>query len=212
MRKIWIFVEGDSEEEFVANLLFKEYSDSIYICKDILEFVDTDLSTADFYSCYVENCSGIDKIPHRINEIDYLITKSSSDKILIVGDLEDLPCFGSRLEKILEILNDNIPRTNIKTVFFKPRIEKDYWDCQSVIERIIQLDYREKFRTQQNPTINIPRDIDKDIYGLKKAFRDHDVKYHESRFAKKFFPRVNFDCNNARLQRIKGIINDFVQN
>lgn len=212
MHKIWIFVEGDSEEEFVTNLLFNQYSDSIYICKDILEFVDTDLSTANFYSCYIENCSGIDKIPHRINEIDYLITKSGTDKILIIGDLEDLPCFRSRLEKVLEILNQNIPRTNIRTVFFKPRIEKDYWDCPVLIERIIQLDYRVKFKTQENRIINIPPNIDKDIYGLKKTFSDHDVKYHESRFAKKFFPRIDYNCNNDKLLRIKRIINNYIQN
>ena len=67
-----MFVEGDSEEEFIINLLLREYSNRIKNCKDILEFADDDLSTADYFTSYVENCNGIDKIPHRINELDYL--------------------------------------------------------------------------------------------------------------------------------------------
>lgn len=212
MCKIWIFVEGDSEEEFIINLLLKEYSNRIHSYKDILEFVDTDLSTSEYFACYVENCNGIDKIPHRINELDYLIERSNSDKILIIGDIESLPCYQSRLDKILNILNENIPTENLKVVFFKPRIEKEYWDCQPIIERIIQLDYRDKFKTQDNPIVTIPQEINKDIFGLKKLFKNHNVKYHESRFAKKFFPRVDFNCANEKLQRTRRILDSFLQN
>jgi hypothetical protein len=211
MNKFWIFVEGDSEEEFIKNLLSSKFSDRIIQCKDFSEFVKTEIKDADFALSIIENCNSIDKIPHRINEINYLIDQSGSNKILIIGDLERLPCFTERKNLILSILDANISTDNIKMVFSNPRIEAHYWDCPDLISRIIVLEYREVYKTNTTPNITIPQDIDHDIYGLKQLFRTHKLKYRESRFSEKFFPRLDFECQNNALTRTKSIIEDFIR-
>jgi|APIni6443716594_1056825.scaffolds.fasta_scaffold27178_1 hypothetical protein len=211
MNKFWIFVEGDSEEEFVKNLLYSKYSDRIILCRDFSEFVKTEINDADFALAIIENCNSIDKIPHRINEIYYLIEQSGSNKILIIGDLERLPCFTARKELFLNILDSNVPTDNIRMVFSNPIIEAHYWECPDLISRIIVLEYREIFKTNVTPTITIPHDIDHGIYGLKQLFKMHQLKYRESRFSEKFFPRLDFECQNNALTRTKNIIEGFIQ-
>ncbi len=210
MNKFWIFVEGDSEEEFINNLLRSKFSDKIKVCKDISEFVKIDISNSDYCLAIIENCSSIDRIPHRINEIDYLITQSGTDKIMIICDLERFPCYSNRKNQILGILINNIPLKNLRMVFSKPMIETQYWDCPILITRIVELEYRKIFRTSTAPNISIPSTTSHDIFGLKQLFIRYNLKYRESRFSKMFFPRVDFECQNNTLIRTILFINDFI--
>ena len=88
-------------------------------------------------------------------------------------------------------------------------IEAEYWDCPELIKRIIKLDYKEKYRKATNIQVNIPNGINKGISGLKTIFKNYTLKYRELKFAKKFFPRSDFTCDNDSLIRTKNILNDF---
>lgn len=211
MNKFWVFVEGDSEEEFIINLLRRRFSDRINVCKDLSEFVKIDLSNANYFLAFIENCSSIDKLPHRINEIDYLISRSGTDKIMIIGDLERLPCYSNRKNQILGIFNNNISLENLKMVFSKPMIETQYWDCPELISRIVKLEYRRIYQTPNTPEITIPNTINHNIFGLKQLFKKYNVKYRESRFSEMFFPRVNFGCQNNTLIRTITFIEEFIE-
>lgn len=210
MNKIWVFVEGDSEEEFIRNLLIRNYSDIIIITEDIYDFIKSKLQGDDFFACYIINCHSVDKIPFSINENCHFINSSGSGKILIICDLEELGCNSLRREAILSKLDCDIDFDDIEYVFSNPMIESEYWKCPDLIKRLVQLEYKEKYRTQKSPTINIPADIHRNQGGLKRLFKDYNTKYRESKFAKKFFPRVDFECENENLNRTKRIISNFI--
>jgi hypothetical protein len=90
MKKIWFFVEGDTEEIFISNLITKKYYNTCRQEKDLSEFVKADIRNSDYHRVYCDNCGSVDKIPHRINEMYYLIEKSQTDNVIVVCDVEKL--------------------------------------------------------------------------------------------------------------------------
>ncbi len=203
MEKIWFFVEGESEENFIKNLIRLKYSESILLEKDLSAFATKNIASLGHHLGYCENCHNVEKIPHRINDILYLIEKSNSSKIIVICDIENLQCFSARKNKINGILKNTINRNNILYVFFNPMIEVGYWDSEEIIKKIIQVEYKEKFAKDYQNEIVLMGNGDKPLQSLKNSFRKYDVNYRESKFSEMFFPRVDYNnCQNSVLHRI----------
>ncbi len=202
MEKIWFFVEGDSEEHFATHLIRKKFYDTILQEKDLLAFIEKDIHDSPHHEIYCENCRSVDKIPHRINEMYYLVEKSGSKEIFIVCDIEKLKCNTNRKKLIESKLEDSVDKCIIKYVFFNPKIEPYYWECPQVIKKIIELEYKKKFDTTNVPDISLPKKSYYSHDDLKKCFKSFNLKYRETLFSKQFFPRVDFEqCNNKVLKR-----------
>ena len=187
MKKIWFFVEGDSEEYFVQNLIRKKYYERIKIEKDLSEFVKKNLNNDIVNFLYCENCGSVDKIPHKINEWYYLIERSGSSEIFIICDVERrLRCLQNRKFAIENKLSDNVNRKFIKYIFFNPTIESSYWECKSIIEKIIEIQYNSKFTTSKFSDVLIENSELSSLHDLKRCFENQSLKYREAIFAKEF--------------------------
>jgi hypothetical protein len=203
MKKIWFFVEGDSEENFIENLIRVKYSESILLENDLSAFVKKDLSDFTHHLSYCENCHSVDKIPHRINDLLHLIEKSQASKLIVVCDLESLPCFTERKNKINSIIKESINRDDILYAFFNPMIEVGFWECEEIIKRVIEIEHRNKFDRNTTTAIILDQNIEHPLAALKRSFMKYKVKYRESKFSEMFFPRVDFNtCQNNVLLRI----------
>lgn len=203
MQKIWFFVEGYSEKNLVTFLIRNKFSDSIQLEKDLLDFVKKDISNAQHHLGYCENCENVDKIPHRINELEHFIEQSKSNLIIIICDVEKLGCVSNRKEKIANILNSDVKKLNIVRAFFNPMIEIGYWECEQIINRVIDLEYRNNLKMSPTDPISPEPDLAHPLTALKKSFKKYNLKYHERSFSEKFFARVDFDtCDNDVLKRI----------
>lgn len=203
MKKIWFFVEGDSEENFIKCLIRLKYSENILLEKNLSVFVDKDLSSFSHHLSYCENCHSVDKIPHRINDLLHFIEKSQASKLIVVCDLESLPCFTERKNIINNIIKESINRDDILCAFFNPMIEVGYWECEEVIKRVIEIEHRNKFDKNTSTSIILDENIEHPLGALKESFKKYKVKYRESKFSEMFFPRVDFNtCQNDVLHRI----------
>lgn len=210
MNKIWFFVEGNSEEFFITNLIRKRFYENINIIKDLAEFVKTKFENLDKNICYCENCCSVDKIPHRINERNYLIKRSQTSVLIIICDIEKLICNTNRRNVILKMLNEDVDNSIIKYVFFNPMIENHYWDCLEIIKKIIEINYRNIFKKSLK-SIEIPSHLSRDQKGLKYLFKHYRLKYRESNFAENFFARLDYNkCNNVVLNRLINIIKVYI--
>ncbi len=207
MSKIWFFVEGESEEHFIEHLI-RRHPFSMRIEKDLVLFIDNQ----DENLIYIENCHSVDKIPHRINEIYYQIERSLTNKIFIICDVEELKCYVTRFNKIESILKSNIDKSEIRHIYFKPMLECIYWDNPEIIERIITIDYREKFGTgRPTPTIELQRDSNHCQFNLKTSFANHSLKFRKSLFSEKFFGRINFrNCASAEINRAINLLSNAI--
>lgn len=206
-KKIWFFVEGDSEEHFVTQLVRKKFYQSILKEKDLSVFVAEDHRRLTHHKIYCENCQSVDKIPHRINEWYYLIKKSRSRNIIVVCDVEKLKCFSKRKAQIESKLKKSVDKSVIKYVFFNPMIEPYYWDCPEIIKKITELEYKKKFPTVKVPNLSIPGESPHTQDALKKHFKRFRLKYREALFSKQFFPRIDYEqCDNKILNRLAGFL------
>ena len=214
MKKLWFFLEGDSEDFFITNLIRNKFYDKILIEKDLSEFIMKDVNDLTHNIAYCENCESVDRIPHKINEMYYMIERSLSNDILVICDVEKkLKCFTARKDKIEGRLDEIVDITKLKYIFFKPLIEYFYWQCKKIIRKIIEIEYKNKFGRNINHKILIPTSPANFLYDLKNLFREYDLKYREASFAESFFPRVNYDeCKDRTLNRaivkIKYVLND----
>jgi len=184
MKKIWFFVEGDSENSFVVNLIRNKFYDKVLLKEDLLEFINKDIKNLTHNIVYCDNCESVDKIPHKINERYYLIEQSASNDIFVVCDIEKLICATNRKNLIESILNGSIDKDNVKYIFFNPKIEAFYWMCKPIIKKIIELQYKEKFGKKIDRKILIPKNPTNPLHGLKELFKKYDLKYREASFAK----------------------------
>ena len=208
MKKVWIFVEGDSEEYFVSNLIRKKFYDTISQKKDLSEFLEKKPRELANHLLYCENCGSVDKIPHKINEMLHLIERSGSKDIIIICDVEKLKCPIYRKEEIEKKLDPNLDKFNRKYICFNPMIESAYWECKPIIKKIITLQYKNKFQKLPTKSISLPEKSSYSINDLKESFIKFNLKYRETLFAKEFFPRVNYDqCKNSELQRMINFLN-----
>ncbi|UCH98417.1 MAG: hypothetical protein JSV88_16670 [Candidatus Aminicenantes bacterium] len=203
MKKIWFFVEGDTEEIFISNLITKKYKNTCRQEKDLLEFVKSDIRNSDYHKVYCENCGSVDKVPHQINERYYFIEKSQTDNVIVVCDVEKLKCHSIRKEAIEKKLDESVDKSLIKYAFFNPMIESSYWECPRMIKKIIELEYKKKFTSSKVPEISLPTDVPYSQVGLKMCFKNFNLKYRETTFARQFFPRIDYEtCPNQVLTRI----------
>ncbi len=208
MKKVWLFVEGDTEEIFISNLIRKKLYKTFLQEKDLSVFIKEDPRDCDYHKIYCENCGSVDKIPHRINEMYHQVVKSQSRHIMVVCDVEKLKCYSKRKELIESKLDDQVDKNLIRYVFFKPMIESSYWECPRVIEKIAELAYKEKFAPPKDPKIpqisfNVDNSYSYSQEGLKKYFKKFNLKYRETLFAQQFFPRVDFEeCPDHVLSRV----------
>lgn len=204
MKKVWFFLEGDTEEIFISNLIRRKFYSTFRQEKDLLKFIDEDLSESSHNLIYCENCGSVDKIPHKINGMYHLIERSGAADIFVVCDVEkDLKCNVTRKDAIESKLDDSVDKSKIKYSFFKPMIEPSYWECPQIIKKIIEIEYKKKFKTKKIPSISLSEDISCSQFGLKQCFIKYELKYRETTFANEFFPRVNYNrCQNLVLKRI----------
>jgi len=206
-RKIWVFVEGESEEYFIEHLI-RRHLFTIRIEKDLSLFINNQ----DENLAFIDNCHCVDKIPHRINERYYQVEQSGSKKIFIICDVEELKCYSNRFNKIDSILETEIDKNEIRHVYFKPMIECIYWDYPQLIERIILLEYRKKHRTRTNPTINLQQNTNHCQFDLKINFKNHNVKFRESVFSNEFFSRIDFgNCVSTEINRAINFLTDIIE-
>ena len=200
MNKIWIFVEGFSEENFVKNLFWKNLYTTHKLESDIVEFVQG--TNNNFINCYLWNCRSVDKIPHVINKYYYLIQQSNCDRILIVCDVEKLKCLTNRKIVIESILSTEVDKKLLYYSFSNPMIENNYWICPLNIEKVIRKQYKAKYNAELI-------DVNFDGYnhsqsGLKKLFKDYGIKYRETSFSEQFFGGVD-DFNNCSSDLVKRV-------
>ena len=206
MEKIWFFVEGDSEENFITNLLRKKYSGRINREKDLSNFVDSDIQQLNFNLAYCENCHNVEKIPHRINDLLHMIEKTNTNHVFIICDLEKFPCYTERKCKFEEKIEESIDKNILHYAISNPMIEAGYWECEKLIERIIQIEHKSIFKVELNGTISLLRS-NNPLDSLKKSFKKYNVKYREAKFSEMFFPRVDYDgCPNNMLNRVTDIL------
>jgi hypothetical protein len=100
-------------------------------------------------------------------------------------------------------LDECVDKSIIRYAFFNPMIESSYWECPQVIKKIIKLEYKKKFTTSQVPEISLPTEIPYSQWALKKCFKNFNLKYRETTFARQFFPRIDYaTCPNQVLTRI----------
>ncbi len=204
MNKIWIFVEGFSEVNFIINLFRNTLFESHTLKNTPIELVnEQDLSLV---YCYLWNCGDVEKIPHEINDYYNLIEKSDCDKILIICDVEDLGCLSKRKERIESILSDKVDKRMICYTFSNPMLETDYWECPQVIRQVLNKYYRDKYDVPL-PEVNL------DLYkrsknGLVKLFKDNGLNFRKRPFSEQYFGRItNFrDCEFDSVSRVIGIL------
>ncbi len=203
MKKLWFFLEGDAEDFFITNLIRKKFYDKILIEKDLSEFIKKDISNATHNIAYCENCGSVDRIPHQINEIYYMIERSSSNDIFVICDIEKkLKCVTVRKDTIEGKLDASVDMTKLKYIFFNPLIESFYWQCKQIIQRIIKLEYKKRFGKNIDRRVIIPTRISNSLDDLKKLFKKYKLKYREALFAESFFPRVDYNkCKDRTLNR-----------
>lgn len=210
MEKIWLFVEGDSEENLVKHFIRNHLFTDFRLENDINVFINA--NDCSQHWCYCENCGSVDKVPHRINEIHYLIEQSAANHIFILCDIESLGCFTKRKEKILEILDSKIDRNKIKYTFSKPMIENHYWDCERNIISVLKKEIKNKFNRTET-SISIDTNLPKNQKGLKALFKSYKVKFRESRFSDSYFARVNFEeCTTQQITRLKNHFSNVIPN
>lgn len=210
MKKVWFFVEGDSEEKFVKKLILSGIILNSWIEKDLLSFIKKNPADLDKIIFYVDNCESIDRIPHRINEINYLIEKAGSINI-IVCDLENFNCFSERKRKILSILEPEVNIKRIHFVFSKPIIEAEYWNHPELIIRIVEKDFQLKFNRAIKIQGKLNTTTTKWLDELKKIFKMNGLKYRKTHFAEEFFSRIDFKTTSSQLvQRARTLLNNIV--
>lgn len=204
MRKIWFFVEGDSEEILITHLIRNKYYLSIKQEKDLINFVRLAPGSTGHHTVYCENCGSVDKIPHRINEMYYLVEKSRTRDVVVICDIEKLKCMSKRQDLIVSKLDPSVDKKSIRFAFFNPMIESAYWDCPRIIESVIKAEHKKKFRSPKTPSVSLPDKISSHWQDhLKKNFKKLNLKYRETSFAQQFFPRVDYaNCPNQVLTRI----------
>ena len=208
MKKIWFFVEGDSEEHFIKNMIRRHYYD-VHLAKDELSFIN---DSFDQHACYCLNVGNVDRIPYDINDYIYKINRSESQEAIIVCDVEGLGCHTARVERIRNNLSDEVGSLNIHCVFFNPSIEKLYWECPNTLKKVLKFFYKRKFGDGTSiPVINLPEITGKYLYNLKELFRQYDLKYRETQFSEEFFPRIDFDqCGNHVIERLIRYVNQIL--
>lgn len=203
MKKIWFFVEGDSENYFVSNLIRKKYYDTIIIEGDMSKFISENINDSTHSIIYCFNCNGVDSIPYDINDWYHAIQNSGANDIFIVCDVErKLKCPPNRRKFIEHRLDTQIVKNKIKYICFNPSIESLYWECTRIIKQIIELEYKRKYSKSQVPLISIPDSHPRPLNDLKYLFKKFKLKYPKARFAEEFFPRVDYNrCTNTVLNR-----------
>lgn len=213
MKKLWFFVEGDSEEYFVLNFIRKQYFSTITIEKDLSEFVNKATDSIFQNVLYCENCNSVEKIPHKINEWYYLIERSGSTDIFIICDVErKLRCPPNRRRLIESKLADFVNKNYLNYILFNPIIEDSYWECKQTIESIIKKEYSKKFPQAQLPELSLPNISSASIDDLKKCFKNYQLKYREALFAREFFPSVDFkSCKNIVLKRAMRLLDETIE-
>jgi len=190
MKKIWFFVEGDSEENLIKSIIHCFYH-GINLEKDESKFINDQY---DKDVCYCHNVGGVNRIAYEINDYNYKISRSGSNEVIVVCDVEDLKCNSSRLNAIQTRLVDETKKLNIYYVFFNPIIENLYWNCPSVLKRTIEIIYARKFGDATLvKDINLPQTDCISKHKLKLLFQHYDIKYSERQFSNIFFPRVPYD-------------------
>lgn len=208
MKKIWFFVEGNSEENLVKNMISCHYPD-VHLEKDESRFI---IDHFDRNACYCLNVEGVDGIAYRINEYNYRITRSGSREVIVICDVEDLNCNSSRREAIEDRLENDIRGLNIHYVFFNPLIERLYWDCPLLLRRVLKLFYVTRFGGGTSvPNIILPEVRGKYDYNLKKLFKSYGVKYRESKFSEEFFPRILYgQCDSVVIMRLMNFMDQIL--
>lgn len=203
MKKVWFFVEGDSEENFTINLMRNKYNQNFLLEKDLLTFVTIDLTNSTHHLFHIENCHSINKIPHQVNLRAHLINNYNISDMIIVCDLEDQSCFSNRKNVIDSALHQSINKNNIKYIISNPYIEANYWDCEDLIKQVLKKEFRLKFDIEFREEVELVHNHAQPLYSIKKSFEKYKLKYRESRFSESFFPRVDFNtCQNLTLKRI----------
>ena len=195
-------MEGDSEESFVFNLIIRKFYDKILYEKDLMEFVGSDASKLTHNVAYCENCGSVDKIPHKINEMYHFIAQSRSNDIFVICDGEDLGCPINRRVEIERKLKKDVEKSKMRYIFFSPMIEALYWQCKKIIQRIIQLEFKNRFKKTINIRVLVKQKCKHPLGDLKDLFKKHGLKYREALFAEQFFPGVDYEnCADIVLRR-----------
>lgn len=205
MRKIWFFVEGDSEKSLVECLMRNFFYETFQEERDISKFIIQDFSK-DVFFCF--NCESVDKIPHKINEEFYKIEKSGSMEIIIICDIEKEKCNTNRKQKIESTLKSEIDINMISYIIFNPSIEALYFSCIPILKKVLQKTIVQKFQNNDKINLEITEAKKSYYFELQSLFKKYDVKYIESDFAKNFFSSVNFEsCENPVIRRLIHFIN-----
>jgi hypothetical protein len=203
-KKYWFFVEGSSEEQFVIWCFRKKYH-HIKHFKSEYDFVEEN----NHNSFYVTNCESGDKIPHKINEIAYRIYKANNCNVIVVCDLEKLPCPLEKKKKLKKIINGSVDESSILHIFSMPMIEDLYCSEVKVSTAVLKYFY-EKNQNIKMQSIDASMLTDLKIsvlQRLKNFHRAHGLTYKKVQFAERFFSQLIYDkCHNDTVKRLLSVL------
>lgn len=208
-KKIWLFVEGFCEVQFVRWMFIKFFS-NFFICNSETSFLEqTNLS------CYIHNSRDVNKIPYDINDMNHWIERSDVCSVIIVCDTENkLYCPIKRKDEIIEIIDSDaesktnfnpIDKNKFKFVFSKPTIEDIYCSEKEITASIIKATgetHEKVLEILSNQTIP-PLDR------LKQSFRINKSTYKKREFSEKFFSQLDYErCNNKSVLRLYRLVKE----
>lgn len=169
---------------------------------DLIEFVTQDHGSEHVYNCF--DCNSVDSIPFRLKGYANKILASRA-LVVIICDIERLPCFSKRKELIISKMAKNELHECLRFVFSKPNIEAVYWEFPDVIGKTIK-----KLASYSNHSVNdvqVPT-VTSDFAGkLKSLCKQYKIRYKKGEFADHFFGILggNF-TSSATLNRFKTLL------
>jgi hypothetical protein len=209
-KKIWFYTEGFSEVEFVKRLFFRYFS-QIKKCQSEIEFLQETENSA----IYIHNSRDVNKIPYDINDFNHWIERSNPDAVIIICDLEKIPCPTERKNSMIaQIDNDSylkkppihIEKNKLLFVFSLPNIEEIYCSEIKITKNILNETYRRshgnKITFNDDEVENILTTTSmKPLEKIKKIFKKFGLTYKKREFSESFFSQLDYE--NSKNKSVK---------
>ena len=202
MKKMALFLEGDSEK-IAIRFYLQKYLPQIEITLDVYEFID---HAQDSSIVLLYDCLGHESVLPKAKEYSSTLW---NDTIVLVRDLERMPCFSSLSADILQ----EIPQLKNQGAKFgliaAPCMEAVYGCDMQLFQAVMQQVYKEthgksapaifaeecQFIDWKNPTP-----------GLRAFCARYNLGYKKIKIASKFFSQLNYSSSDhPYIMRLKDL-------
>lgn len=200
-KKIWYFVEGESEKNFVLAML-RQHFPFVEICQTPNKFLDTQAQ-----ACYIHNSRSGDKIPFDIVDYGHFPQRANS-KVIIVSDVEKtLNCPIERKQLVINLANQDAKHKNKNFDFAElvftlsvPTIEEIYCFHKELTTKILKSKIHSDMEIDNKILENVER-VPKTRVEL--LFKENKIRYDKVEFSEKFFPQLDYAVSkNPVVQRL----------